>query len=199
MTSTCTRLLSLALLTLPMAAAGCFHHDPNFPSQEELYDVPPSPDELLMRSEGHFVSVKVSDSDLVGPDVRLSIYSERHDSSVRGTLWGRPVNLAIGRSAARGAVGTTLFHLSTRREGDALRATGSVQQKPTEFTLSRDRFSGSVASCTYEMRRTEALTYEGERSCDGPGVPVTLRIPEELSRWGDVGSATALALLLSES
>jgi hypothetical protein len=196
MNTTCTRLISLALLT---AAAGCLQHDPSFPSQEELYDLPPSPDELLVRFERHSVSVKVSDADLVGPDVRLSIYKEPHDSSVRGTLWGRPVNLAVARGSARGAVGTTLFHLATRREGDALHATGTVQHRPTDFTVSRDRFVGSVGSCTYELRRTEPLTYEGERSCEGPGTPLTMRIPDELSRWGDVGSATALALLLSES
>jgi hypothetical protein len=195
--TTLTRWLSLAVLSATVV--GCEHRDPNFPSQEELYDVPEAPDVLLVRSEGKFFSVKVGDRDLVGPDVRLSIYSEPTDSAVRGVLWGRPVSLHVGKASASGVVASTPFQLSVRREGNALRAVGSVSWEDSDFTLTREGFKGSVAKCEYDLRRIEPLLYEGQRSCNGPGELVTVQIPEELSRWGDVGSATALALLLSES
>src|SRR5262249_22793548 len=120
-------------------------------------------------------------------------------AAVRGSLWGRPVSVDVAQTSAMGVVGTTPFQLSVHRDGGALRAVGNVQHKPTDFTLTRDRFSGAVASCDYDLRKTGDLTYGGTGPCSGRGVPISVRIPDELSRWGDVGSATALALLLSES
>ena len=193
-----TTTLGLVFASVALAL-GC-QYDPNFPSQEELYDVPEAHDVLLVRpADGRFFTVKVGAQDLFGPDVRLSIYNEPADHSVRGSLWGRPVNVRVGNDKAQGAVGVTTFHLAVRREGDALHAVGSVETEPSDFTLTKDRLTGRIGDCEYDVKRTERLTFEGSRGCNGPGQQLTMRIPEELNQWGDVGSATALALLLSQS
>ena len=46
------------------------------------------------------------------------------------------------------------------------------------------------------MPRPRSVEYLGERGCDGPAEPMSVRIPPELGQWDDAGAATALALLL---
>jgi len=189
----------LSLAALASVTGCCMQSEASFPSQEELYDEPDAPDVLTVHSDNRSFSVKVDDANLVGPDVQLSIYSEPSDRAVRGSLWGHPVSVDVGENVALGAVGTTPFKLAVHREGGAVHASGSIQYRASDFTLARDRFTGKVADCRYDLHQTGSLTYEGERSCNGPGVPITMKIPNELSRWGDAGSAAAIALLLSES
>lgn len=215
----------LALLGL----GGCLHdYNPaTFPSQHELYDEPETYDSFVVRAHRNVYSAKVDARNLLGPDIRVSRYTDPDDSAVRGTAWGRPVSIAVRGRSAKGVIGSVPFIISARRDKGTLRAVGSIAYRNSDFTLSRDALTGTIGKCHYQLKRYDeaearkktmdlfeleeedmddaprspldlGVEYLGERGCDGPSEPMSVRVPPELEQWGEVEAATALALLLDE-
>jgi hypothetical protein len=223
------RTIAITGLVLLGATAGCEYHEATFPSQAELYDEPETRDAFVVRAQRNVYSVKIDARNLLGPDVRLSRYTDADDNAVRGTAWGRPVSIDVRGGSAKGVIGPVPFLLSARRDGGVLRAVGSIAYRSSDFTLSGDALTGTIGKCHYQLRRYDeeegrkktmelfdyddddldppaepgaprarSVEYLGERGCDGPAEPISVRIPPELAEWDDVGAATALALLLEE-
>ena len=74
-----------------------------------------------------------------------------------------------------------------------LRRGGGAQEITDLFDYDDSDLDDRPAPGTTPDRSVE---YLGERGCDGPGEPMSVRIPPELAEWGVIGTATALALLL---
>ncbi|MEJ7733658.1 MAG: hypothetical protein WKG00_31240 [Polyangiaceae bacterium] len=223
------RTIAITGLVLLGAASGCaYDYNPTtFPSQHDLYDEPETYDSFVVRAQRNVYSAKIDPRFALGPDIRISRYTDPDDSAVRGTAWGRPVSIDVRGSSARGVIGAVPFVIAARRDKGVLRAVGSIAYRNSDFTLSGDVLSGTIGKCHYQLRRYDeaearkqiialfdydendlddrpapgttpdrSVEYLGERGCDGPGEPMSVRIPPELAEWGDAGAATALALLL---
>ena len=222
------RTIAITALVLLGASGCMHDYNPaTFPSQHELYDEPETYDSFVVRAHRDVWSAKVDARNVLGPDIRISRYNDPDDSAVRGTAWGRPVSVAVNGHAARGVIGSVPFVISARRDKGALRVVGSIAYRNSDFTLSGEVLSGTIGKCEYQLKRYDDQTarqktkelfelededlddaprapqdqgveYLGWRGCDGPGQPMSVRVPPELGQWGDVEAATALTLLLDE-
>jgi hypothetical protein len=141
----------------------------------------------------------------VGPE-RISgggFQLRRSQQGLSGTLRGRPVELSwdekgnlTGQVAGK-SVQLVTVRLATqpgrRLEGWFGGDTARLMLTPLEIT-------GSVEGCSFSLPMA-GDRYAGWRTCDvaqGPPVPVTLRIPENLVPLGPVEEGALLALLLSD-
>ena len=188
-----------------VAIAGCsYHEDPRFPSQEAMYDEPDAPDTFMFKAGTGELTVKVDQSALWGPDVRLSYYGADSEggSALRGEVWRRIVDVDLGETRAKGFVGGTPLQIAARRDG-SLRASGWVDAKDLSLDVGQERIVARIGDCAYDLHAVKAQmprTYEGTRACVGADpVPTTMRVPRELDAWPAPAAATGLGILLASA
>jgi hypothetical protein len=154
------------------------------------------PDQYLyLRTPGAALTARVTEESVVAPDLQLA----RDNKTLRGRAYGRTVFLGLNGHEVGGTVGSELTRLRFENKGNVLEAQGSFGGNPARLTLSDTELSGTVGSCSYDLKATEDGGYQGSRSCGGvPERPVILAIPPTLSRQGPAMTLATLALILGE-
>jgi hypothetical protein len=188
---------TLMLAAATIACAACSM--PEVAVYPDGFDAPQADPAVTfsLRGEGHSVVARVRDLDILSADVNLGRFPgpAAGGSALRGTAFGRPVDLDTGVSTVAGMAGASPLDLSVTRLGTTLRAKGLVRGHLSDFRLDTDELAGTIGACSYELARTSD-GYEGRRSCGGPSEQIMLRLPASLDRWSDSETAAALALLM---
>jgi hypothetical protein len=181
----------LFLAAVVLCTAGCAAHE------AAVYeaDAPPDPSMFSLRGEGYAVTARVGDRAIESAEVSLGRFRDRDGASLRGTAFGRPVNLDADAYHVAGLFGAGPLNITVRRWGDEVRMEGLARGRPTTFHVSPGTLVGTIGACSYRLMRT-GLAYEGRRSCGGPTEQVELRLPVTLARWSDGEAAAALVILL---
>jgi hypothetical protein len=179
-------------------SAGCALDPPDFPSQEELYGPFEYPGFYVSMSQRTLYTAQIHDSGILGPDVNLGRYNDPDDRAMRGFVFEQHVQLKTQDARAYGVVNGTLpVDLVSHREDGAVRIQGLIRGYPADFRFDKERISGTVGRCRYELAAPSGThRYDGTLACIGHVSPVRVNVPAELFRWSDVEQGAALSLLL---
>lgn len=183
------------LAALSLVGLGCVEDEapPSWPEEREE-----ALDDLALHADlGGTVEARVGARDIVGSEVNVARYREPEGGAMRGTAFGRPVNLAIGPGTVTGLVGTQPVDVTVTREGRALRLTGIVRGTPSDFRIDPRAVKGRLGSCSFELAR-DGNAYTGRRACGGGSQWVSLRVPDALACWQDSERAAAFAVVLGK-
>jgi hypothetical protein len=206
---------TITLLTAALAlcaAPGCMVEAADFPSQEELYDTPAplfKPEHrayqgfVLAAPRGEAIAAQVTDSSILGSDMRLGRYVnlgrylDADDRSIRGVAFGQWVDLKVEGDRVHGVLdGTIPLDITAAREDGALHVRGLVRGFPADFRFDEERLAGAFGRCSYELAAMGGHVYQGALHCKGFDHLVLVKVPPELSRWTDAETGAALGLLL---
>jgi len=189
MTVTNMRRLFLSLTSLAVLAS-CAHDEPTA-------DVDPS----SMPAEGRFVLTGlarpvvalITPTGIQGPAHNLGRYD--NGTAIRGTAYGKNVNLTLGDVSAEGVVGRTPFNMQVTRTPEGVTASGLIGGRPSTFTFNKARINGAFGNCGYDVQFI-GDGYAGPRSCGGNIQQVGITLPPILNTFRDIEVAVDLALLL---
>ncbi len=142
---------------------------------------------------GSVLEAKVTDSGVVGPEVRLN----RSGSSLRGEAFNRPVDVQWSGDEVTGLIGRTPVQLTVHREGNEIHARGLYEGRLSDLRVSRSEIEGPIGNCSYSLKASES-GYQGFRSCtQSPESPTTVQVPGTLWQQPDTEQVALLALLLA--
>jgi hypothetical protein len=180
----------LSPLTLLALLAACAHDEP-------AADVDPN----SVPVEGRFVLTGlarpvvalITQTGIQGPVHNLGRYD--NGAAIRGTAYGKDVNITLGEASADGIVGRMPFNMQVTRTADGVTASGLILGAPSTFTFNKARINGAFGRCGYDVRFI-GDGYAGPRSCGGSIQQVGITLPPILNTFRDIEVAVDLALLL---
>src|SRR5262249_43009127 len=180
----------LAPLPLLAMLAGCAHEEP----------APPDVDPNSIPAEGRFVLTGlarpvvalISPTGIQGPMHNLGRFD--NGAAIRGTAYGKDVNITISDNSATGVVGRMPFNMQVTNTPDGVSASGLILGQPSTFTFSKARINGAFGPCGYDVRFF-GDGYAGPRSCGGNIQQVGITLPPILNTFRDIEVAVDLALL----
>ena len=88
----------------PQAAADDYNPT-TFPSQHELYDEPETYDSFVVRAQRNVYSAKIDARNALGPDIRISRYTDADDSAVRARRGAGREHRGARQLAPRASIG----------------------------------------------------------------------------------------------
>jgi hypothetical protein len=190
------RRLWIPVVVLGSVLVACAHDEPI-----------PQPGEMPAEAkglpvEGRFVLTGIprpvvaliTPSGVQGAPVSLGRYD--NGNALRGTVYGRDVNISVSNDMAEGLYGRSPFNLKLSWGEDGAQANGLVGGTISTFTFNKARINGNFGHCGYDVR-FQGQGYVGQRSCGGSIQQVAVTLPPILTTWRDAEVATVLALLLS--
>ncbi len=150
---------------------------------------------LSVRTPEGVIVARVSDTRIVGPDIRVT----RDLKTLRGRAFGQTVFLGLNGNEVGGTVGRNLSRLSFESDGEVLEAEGAFYGNFMRLSLSARGLSGSVGLCSYDLKAVGQGVYRGSRTCGGPmerPEPVIVVVPYTLVGQGPAMTLAALMLFL---
>ncbi|MFO0762156.1 MAG: hypothetical protein U0359_37300 [Byssovorax sp.] len=189
--------MKLAPLFLLLAAA-CGPAGSNGPAAPAAPPIPKvEPGHFIHRGGGsRQFDALVSGTDITGPTINLTLYSDSSERAIRGQVSGLTVDVEISGNRAHGLVGPTPLDVTVTRKDQKIHVDGVVRGAPTDFDFGPDVLDGKIGNCTYHLTQTGKPSYNGSRGCGG-GATVEVEVPEALRVWGDAELAATLGLMLS--
>jgi hypothetical protein len=186
-------LVALGLVVL----SGCPREEADFPSLEDAEGDSWRPNDFyLLGASGRVLNVTVGENAAIGPLVNVGRYIEEDGPVLRGVMFGKPVSLSFGPTQVAGLWGSEPLRAEVRRQEKRLHIEGLVRGRIADLGLGPDAITGTIGVCGYDLARRGRI-YEGTTSCGGQVELVSLQVPETLAAWGDVASATLVAMLLT--
>ena len=130
-----------------------------------------------------------------GPQIDVGRYED--GKAIRGTVNGRTIDLTVKEDSASGIWGQGPLTINlVAGAPEELKATGLVAGRPSNFTATKEKITGQIGLCGYELNRT-GDDYTGSRSCAGGIGQVTVDFPSSILTWKPINIAVLMALLMS--
>ncbi len=163
---------------------------------------------LMIEVHGKTTYAELRGNALKGPQVDVTI----EGGKARGEAYGAPVELSLAQGAVTGEVDAQPTRLQLQPTQGGLRAEGQFRGQQTAFSVSPNTLSGNVATCRYDLKRSNrgsafgsagvggsglGVDYKGERSCAGQAsTEVKVTLPSGFERLAAAQQATILGLML---
>ena len=197
--------MSAALLTLCACASTAGSSSSASPGSTSMDEAEGN---LMIEAHGKTTYAELSGNALKGPQVDVTIESGK----AKGEAYGAPVELALTQGQVTGEVGSKPTQLQLQPTQGGLRAQGQFRGEQTAFSVSPNTLSGNVATCRYDLKRSNrgsafgsagvggsglGVDYSGERSCAGqPATEVKVTLPSGFERLAAAQQATILGVML---
>ena len=148
-------------------------------------------------NKGHFVirmpgasvvEVLVEDGNITGPEVSVARYQTPTYHALRGTAFGKPVDVAFVDKKATGILGSGPLDISTERREGKIHISGLVGGALSSFDVNMKVLKGRIGQCVYDLS-WNGNAYEGSRACGSSAEPVTVSVPTTLGSGATPSSA----------
>ncbi len=183
--------LSTSLAILAVVFAGCAT------TSSSKVSTSSGPEQRFsMTGGGRETTALITKDGAQGPQIDLGRYD--NGSTLRGKVLNQSFQLSVdeAKGTATGQWGPGPISVNVTDEGDQLKATGLIAGRPSNFTVSHERITGTIGLCAYDLARS-GDAYGGSRSCAGGVSPVTVRFPTTILEWKPINIAILMALLMS--
>jgi len=182
---------SRSLVLLALAFAGCATT-----SSSKISTSSGPEQRFSMTGGGRETTALITKDGAQGPQIDVGRYD--NGSTIRGTVLGQPFQLSVdeAKGAATGQWGPGPISVNLAEEENQLKVTGLIAGRPSTYTASRERITGTIGQCAYDLAR-QGDAYVGSRSCAGGISPVTVRFPTTILEWKPINIAILMALVMS--
>jgi hypothetical protein len=181
------------LLGVFLAAAGCATATGGKAKVHPAAGVPEQ--QFSISGAGFQTTALITPQGAQGPELNLGRYDG--GKTIRGTAFGRTVALSVTETGASGIWGQGPLNFNvTEPTPEEIKVTGLIAGKPSNFTASPDRISGTIGFCSYDLARS-GENYVGSRSCSTGISQVTLQFPSTILSWRPIDIAALMALGMS--
>ncbi|MBF5043120.1 hypothetical protein FGE12_12045 [Aggregicoccus sp. 17bor-14] len=166
---------------------------------------------VMVEAYGKTRYVALEGNTLKGPQVNVEVQG----GTAKGEAYGAPVDLALAQGTVQGKVGEEPIRLQLQPTKGGLRADGLYRGRESSFSFSPNTLSGNVATCRYDLKRSNrsnaynsagtggsglGTDYKGERDCEGkPSTDVKVTLPSGFERLAPAQQATILGLMLERA
>lgn len=205
-----------AAVTLSLGL-GCAHHEearapspsevaaapspnPSAGASEGVAPVPGSTGRMTLVRPGGSTEAVFRGDQVTGPNMQLA-WTE---SGLRGQAFNRPVQLTWKNEGPQqptritGMIGTAPVNLNVEPEQGGWRAQGMFGGRLGQLSFSSATgVEGKVGICSYDLRPSAPLYFEGQSACPRGPRPTSLTLPGELTALTLPEQAAVTAVLLA--
>jgi hypothetical protein len=151
---------------------------------------------FVIRARGvNAVEALIDDDNITSPQLSIARFQTPTDHALRGTAFGRSVDIAISEREANGSLVAGTLALTTEHRDGKIHISGLIGGAPSDFEINMKVLKGKIGQCLYDLDWT-GKAYEGTRACGRSAEPVTVSVPTKLAKWSDPELGVCLGLLM---